>query len=225
MILTEYHGKILRILHDDAEILKSQDIFASIEEALSLYSKDRPCRKVADIAGDGEYTYSLPSDWVKDFSHLESVEYPAEERVPVYIEAEAWIIYDDGTSQKLRLTEHTPQSGQTIRLTYTTLYTEETIDQIPAGDREAFCALTASLCLGALSRHYAQTLEATLDVDAIDYQNKSRDYATRAKELKEDYEKHLFRSRENIRPASRTGDWDNRTSWGGDFLLHPKKKR
>lgn len=225
MTLAEYHEKILRILHDDAEILKSQDIFTSIDEALSLYSKDRACRKVADIDGDGGYTYALPSDWVKEFSHLESVEYPAGERVPVYLEPEEWMIYDDGSSQKLRLMEHTPQTGQKIRVAYTTLYTEETVDQIPVGDREAFCALAASLCLGALSRHYAQTSGTTLDADTIDYQNKSREYATRARELKESYEKHLFRSRENIRPASCTGDWDSQTSWGGDFLLHPKKKR
>jgi hypothetical protein len=225
MILAEYHKKISRILHDDAEILESQDIFASIIEALSIYSKDRPFRKVADIAGDDGYIYALPSDWVKGTSCLRSVEYPAGERVPVYLESTQWIVYDDGISQKLRFPVHNPQTGNTIRITYTTLYTDKTIDQIPTGDQEAFCALAASLCLGSLSRHYAQTSETTLGADAVDYQDKSRDYADRAGELKEIYRNHLFSNRENIRPASCTGDWDNQTSWGGDFLLHPKKNR
>lgn len=225
MILAEYHKKILRILHDDAQVLESQDLFASIVEALAIYSKDRPSRKVADIAGDGGYIYSLPTDWVEEFSQIDAVEFPAGERVPVYLETEGWMAYDDGTGQKLRLMEHNPQTGQTVRISYTTLYTEKTVDQIPVSDEEALCALAASICLGAVSRHYAQTTEPTLDADAIDYQNKSREYATQAQEMREIYQTHLFRGRETVKASSRTKDWDNKTSWGGDYLFHPKKRR
>lgn len=191
MSLVNFNQKVQRIIQDEAAILNKADIDNFILESLSYYSKDRPQVKVADITGDGGYEYDLPISWNLGFSSIKNIEYPAGERIPTFLEPGDWMIYRNSTGIRLRFLHHTPESGETVRLTYSTLYEETEIDLISTGDQDAFCSMAASLCCGALARYYSQTVPSPQEVSVVDFPAKATEYAERAKELLNAYNKHV----------------------------------
>lgn len=99
MTYTEYQAKVKEILRDDASVLRDPSIISSIDDALPVYSRNKPQKKVFDIIGDNGYSYDLPYDWVPEFSQINTIEYPSGEQIPVYIESEDWLVYDAGTNK------------------------------------------------------------------------------------------------------------------------------
>ncbi len=217
--------KTKRLVQDTPEILKMTEYHQFVLQAVTIYGQDKPCEKVAEINGDGSYDYTLPNDWKDGVSIVIRVEYPAGERIPVYIEAEDWCIYDSGSDKKLRFLQYSPSSTEKFRLTYTIPYDSDNINNIPQPDQEAIVGLAASLCCEALANYYAQTTDATISADAVNYQDKSRQYSRRGKELRELYNKFIGKKDGEIRAAGSIADWDVNYPWGGDRLTHPKKQR
>lgn len=224
MALSDFRDKTKLKTQDGASVLSDTDVDSIVVAALEQFSKDCPHLEVSDISGDGGYDYSLPTSWQNGFSSIKKVEYPAGEREPIYLEPEDWIIYDSGTSKKLRLLNHTPNASETIRLTYSIAYLQATIDDIPASYQDAFCNLAASICCEAISNYYTQCSDSTVDIDSVDYLSKSGDWGNRAKRLRKLYEMFLS-NQEGLKAASTTGDWDNKPSWGDDHLFHSRKNR
>ena len=68
------------------ELLSDVEIKALIDSAVLEYSKDVPLIKKAETIGNGEYEYSLPSDWINNFSFVDKIEYPAGEQNPNFID-------------------------------------------------------------------------------------------------------------------------------------------
>jgi len=220
----KFRERIARLIQDEAGRLSTADIDGFLAEALSVFSRDYPRVRVVDIAGTGAYQYDLPADWVEGFSAVVRLEYPVGQRPPVYLEADDYMVYRDTSGEKLLLVSHLPQSGETLRLTYTTTYTEAALEEIPQVMQEGVCLLAAALCCEALSRSYAQGTQPTIAVDAVDYGEKSDVYARRAKELQERYAEFMGKA-SGVRPASGVRDWDVNYPWGEDRLTHPKKQR
>ncbi len=225
MPIQTYNAKVGRIIQDDAGILSNTEIDDFILEALSYYSKDAPYIKVADIAGDGGYQYDLPNDWQEGFSYIVKVEYPASKQIPLILEPGDYSIYKSPSGLKLHFYTLVPLATETIRTTYTTLYTESIIDSVPAQDQDAFCLLSAALCCGAIARRYAQTSDSTIDADSVNYRSKSDEYARRGKELAQRYSNFMGKKDGQVAAAGGTKDWDTAYSWGGDFLTHPSRGR
>jgi hypothetical protein len=215
---------VSRLIQDDAGKLKPGEIDDFILEALSYFGQDYPQIKVADIAGDGGYQYDLPADWQEGISWLQRLEYPAGERVPVYLETDDYTVYKSAAGEKLLLVNHTPQTGETLRLTYTTPYTETTLSQIPPPMQDGLVLLAAALCCEALSRIYAQTSDSTIDADVTDHRGRSDIYSARARELQQRYNDFMGRQA-GKKAASGTRDWDVDYPWGGDRLTHPRRQR
>jgi hypothetical protein len=224
MSLANLRIRVSRLLQDDAGRLKTGEIDSFLLEALNYFSKDYPRVCVADITGDGGYQYDLPGDWQAGFSWLRRVEYPLDQRPPVYLEAEDYVVYKSPVAEKILLINHTPQTGENLRLTYTTPYTKTSLDEIPAAMQDGLLLLAASLCCEALSRIYAQCTDASIEADAIDYHGKSNTYAQRAKELQKRYDDFMGRQK-GPGAAAFTHDWDVDYPWGGDRLNHPRKQR
>jgi len=66
--LATFNAIVDDIIQDKAAILTSTQIDAFIASALETYSKDKPLKKPKEYTGDGNYDYSLPSDWIDGFS-------------------------------------------------------------------------------------------------------------------------------------------------------------
>ena len=121
----QFGTKVSEIVRDQAEKLSAIERDNFIQEAIKIYSKHRPRSVVKDITGDGTYDYLISTNltaYVKGFSIIKKIEYPADQREPVYIEDEDFIIYEKEAGQYLRFLKDSPKATEKIRVTYTALH-------------------------------------------------------------------------------------------------------
>lgn len=229
MNYAQIKDKVDQTVKDTAAKFAPTERDSFIQEAVKIYSRHRPRLVVKDITGSGTYDYSITTSltsWVKDFSVIKSIEYPADERDPLYVDEDDWIIYEKEAGQYLRFLQDEPSATEKIRVVYTALHIlSETQNTIPAIDEDALCNLAASLCSGALASIYAQTSDSTITADSVDHRSKSQEYNARAREQKKLYMDHLGIKDGNVAPASAVKDLDIGYPGGGDRLTHPKKRR
>jgi len=194
--LATINAHVDKIIQDDAGWLDSTEIDAFIQnEALGIYSKDRPYETISDISASSVYDYEINNtnfpSWSDGFSSIIDVYYPAgesqdpeDDRIP----REDWVIYKTSSAKYLRFTANTPSSGYTIRAIYTIPHLVTTVY---ANDFGAVCQLVASYCCFALANKYVQTSESTIGADAVAYRDKSDVYASRAKNCLQNYINHF----------------------------------
>jgi hypothetical protein len=122
--LTQFKSKVSEIVQDDAAKLTTTERDNFIQEALKIYSKHRPRDVVREIAGDGSYDYALSNlkAWVKGFSIIKQIEYPANQRDPEYIDEDDFIIIEKATGQFLRFLKDSPSVAEIIRVIHTALH-------------------------------------------------------------------------------------------------------
>lgn len=182
MNLSEFQRAVERLVKDGAEILTTPDYDFHVSEALKRYSKAKPRRVVADIAGDGSYDYDMPDPYDPDFGRVLEVEWPAGRREPSIVDALDWRLYRSPTGMKLRFRADTPAAGTTIRVTFTALHTvTESTTSVPAADHDVIHLIAAALACEALSSHYANAVDSTILADSVDHKSKASEYAARAR--------------------------------------------
>lgn len=210
---------------------------AQLSAAFKRYNHDRPGEDVVDISGDGGRYYEINTtsfpEWVEGFSHILLIEYPAptiaSDEPPKPLESDDWIDdYRDTSKRYLYLPNHSPGSGQTMRITYSFPHvfavsgedgTPLEVD-IPSQDFEPVCKLAAGYCCQSLAVRYGQSMEPTIGADIINYAQKSDFYARRAKELVALYEEHLG-IEEGVAAAGVIAELDVETI----YLFHGRKTR
>jgi hypothetical protein len=228
----EFQEKVSDIVHDDAAKLTSEEKERFIQEAVRIYSKHRPRIIVKEITGDGSYDYPVATNlafWIADFSAIRSVEYPADEREPIFLEEgidKDFTVFQKEAGLYLRFLNDVPSASEKIRVTYTGIHvlsdSESTILEI---DQDALCNLAASLSSGALASAYAQTSDSTITADSVDHMSKSREYAARARVQKQTYLDHLGIKEGEAAPASAIKDAKTNYPGGSDRLTHPRRTR
>jgi len=124
----EYKDKVSEIVQDKAEKLTTIERDNFVQEAVKIYSRHRPREVVKEITGDGGYDYSIATHlgaaWVKGFSIIERIEYPADERDPVYLDEEDFIApFEKSSGQYIRFLNDAPATTETFRVTFTALHT------------------------------------------------------------------------------------------------------
>jgi hypothetical protein len=228
----EFASKVSEIVRDDVGKLGSSERDNFIQEAVKIYSRHRPREVVKDITGDGGYDYAIATNltsWVKGFSIIKSIEYPADEREPIFLEEgsdEDFVVYEKEGGQYIRFFSDAPPATEKIRVVYTALHVvNDTLNTIPESDQDAVCNLAASLCSGALASAYAQTSDSTITADSVDHMSKSREYAARARVQKQTYMDFLGIKEGEVSPASAIKTIKVDYPGGGDRLTHPKKWR
>jgi len=226
--LPEYQTRLDQLLKEQAGDLTTADKNAAIENAVKEHSKYRAQEIVGDIAGNDTYDYEMEllADWEEGFSVIKKLEYPAGERVPVYLEDEDWTIYKDTVGQKLRFLNDSPTSLETIRVTYSARHdVTETAGTIPEADSEAVCHLAAKYALLALMNRYLQNTEPTLGADSVDHKSKAMESRSNANKEETEYFQHM-----GIKPGEVTAgmafkDHDVNYPWGEDRLTHGRRWR
>ena len=233
--IQEFKLLMTTYLKDDAYLIDIGGWDKAREHAINTYSKDKPKIIKEDLTGDGTYEYSLPDDWVSDFSWVTSIEYPIDQQNPEFLDEDQYIVYDNATTKKLRFVETTPQSGKTIRVEFSVKWTidKDTCD-IPTQDFHPVACLATAYCLRMMADHFGQTTEPSINADVIDYTRKSIEFSELADSMENIYRRHLgmppLGSKEAAEKpsspaASQTKDLDIMYGWGGDMLTHPKGQR
>jgi hypothetical protein len=161
----------------------SDDIDLAILAALSLFNNIFPKEKVASISGTGTNTYSVPTDWINEFSSLLKIEYTVGNVPATYLLEDEFEVYlDISGSYKIRLLTVSPTDAFYITYTIPRLTTE-----VQDSFVEPFVWLCASLCLNKMAQSYLQTSDSSIDIDSVDYKTKSKECVDRAKTLRDMY--------------------------------------
>lgn len=224
-MLTDFQELVDDLVRDGAGDIATADRDEAIARAVIRYSTDRPKLKVEDVAAAGGHYLDLPGAFDGDFSQLREVETPPDEVPPAVLESSAWSIYSTPAGTKI-LFESSLAAGADVRLRYTIPHTlDATTDTIPDKDREAVCAWAAALLLTQLAAKYSGDSQPTISADSVDHQDKGRDYAARAKELRQRYLDHLGIDPKRTVPAGAVVDLDQDNSLGGDRLTHSRWRR
>src|SRR4030042_264212 len=186
MTYAQIKDKVDSTIKDDAAKLTATERENFIQEAVKQYSKHRPREVVKEITGAGAYDYAIASNltaWIKGFSVIRKIEYPADEREPVYLEEDEYMVIEKEAGEYLRFLSDTPPATEKARATYTALHIlTDAQNTIPEVDQDALCNLGASLCSQALASGYPQVGDSTINADSANHRTKSQEYQSRAKE-------------------------------------------
>ncbi len=217
-------AKVQALVKDTDSKLAAEDWTNGIAGALGRYSKHRPKISVADIVGNGTYIYAVPAGWIKEFSNIESIEYPIGDNPPTYLDKEDdYEKYLTSSAEQIRLINDAPPATESFRVKFTVLRTEATI---AANDLDAVANLAASICLGMLGSRYIGTGDSTMAADAVNYRTKSQECAARAKACLTFYNDHLgIKDDDTVPAASAVSSMTINYLGGGERLTHPRSAR
>ena len=198
-----------------------------IREAITgRYSHALPIRAIADFVGDGvTYRWAINATnfpgWVKDFSWIEDVEYPAGDQDPNILDKSEWqIYYPASNAPELRLLAIAPGTGKTLRVAFTIPHAEDGSD-VSSTDFYGVVNLAASLAAGRLQAIYTQLGDAAFGGDAVDYKSKAAQYAALAAKLNKEFEGAFGLDKDEPQPASSaTTEWREDLEAGGRRLIH-----
>lgn len=225
MALVDYQTLVESLVRDLGEEAALTDFAQAIDLAAIRYSTDRPQTAVEDVAAAGGNMVDLPPGWQADFSAVVNLEIPPGQVPPAYVHQDDWTLYQVLAGYQVMLAWPLT-AGDTVRFHYTIAHTlDETADTIPARDREAVANWAAALLLDQLATVYAGHRQSTIDADSVDWQNKSRDFAGRAKASRQLYWNHLGIDPKRNAAAGAVVDLDMRDSRGKDRLFHRARRR
>jgi len=225
----DYITAIGHLVGGELPLGDAEKIFA-INAALKKYSGHRPRIVVEDEAGNASFDYALTllAEWTDGFSVIKSVEYPVDDtnETPSVLSEDAWAIYRKPAGKALRLLEDTPETTESLRITYTALHAcTDSACTVPSYDEEALQILAASIFCDMLAAYFAQTQDSTIQADSVDHKSKASEYAARARAYRKMYFDHLGVKEGGTPAASVTKDQDAAGSWAGDHATHPRRYR
>ncbi len=225
------------VLRDAVGKLPSGDRDALLQQAiLQRYSKDRPRELVSDQAGNGTALIATPSigagptleSFEDGFSTIRTIEFPIGIIPPSLVLEEDFQLYRSPTGLQIMLLASTPGASDTVRITWTARHKSDA-STVPDVDFEAVCDWAAALCYEALAGVYAQTGDATIMADSVNYRTKSQEYAGLAKAAAKRYFNHLGIPADDkateVGPAIATGSIHETLGMGLDRLTHRKASR
>jgi hypothetical protein len=206
----------------------------AINSALALHAKHRPRQIVEDVAGTGGFDYALSgfASWADGFSRIVQVEYPVDDTSPdaSVLEEEDWTIYKKPAGDVLRFLDATPETDETIRVTYTArhMFDDDDVCSVAEADDSAVQKLAAALYCRILAAAYAQDDDSTIQADSVDHSSKRREYEAQAGKYRSEYDEHmgLGKTKEgSLKAACATQDWDMQSPSGWDWVTHPNRRR
>lgn len=226
--IADFTAEVQNRTKDGAAFLAAADYTSAITQALVEYSKHRARVLVADLAGAGSYDLVLPVTWETDFSEVRSVEYPAGEQDPAYLQPADYLLYSTAVATKLRLRYDTPAVGETVRISYSATHTIAATSTVPASDNSALADLAASFCLRKLASRQTQSSDTTIGADAVNYGQQPTNYTMLADRLLRQYRDHMGlgdggQGGSDNAPALTIRDTDTDMAWGGERLTHPRR--
>lgn len=213
-------------MDDDTDIATEEH--RAIQAALRAYSLDRPRRRVARWAAVGGTTYEYvlstqitgwDDDWI-----VTKVVYPEGKQDRNRLDDNDWDVYlrPSDSAWVLRFVGYNPPSGEDLAVYYTRPHvldsTEDTISSEEPADVGAFEYLAAAECLEIAANYYARRQSSSVTGDAVDYGSLSRNYAERARECRERYERHVKSRRKRTCVFV---DWDTPQIGGYPSLRFP----
>ncbi len=208
-----------------------------VQAILQRYSKDRPRTIVTDVVALGTSDLPLPTvdedadgAFEDGFSEVTQIEWPPNGVPENIVLHENWYPYRKPTGVVIRMLSSTPPSGDLVRMTWTARH-EDDGSTVPDQDFEAVCDYACALCFEALAAIYAQTGDASIGADTVNYRTKGQEYLALAKAARKRYFDHVgipesASGAAQVGPAIAIGSQREEIGLAGiDRLTHPKSTR
>jgi hypothetical protein len=217
-VLSAFTTKVNQVIQDAGGNLDSTAVLAFIAEAVKSYSQLRPLVKVVQTTGDAGYDYDLPLDWEDGFSAIQSIEYPADQQIPVILDPSRYQLYQkivvNVSSTVLRFLVDRPKTTETFLMLYTIRHSlDESAGTIPEADKEAVSNLAGALCCFALARALDEEVGGSTIGGADQTWRSIVRYQEQGQNLINLYNKHMGISRD-VLPAYVSGSMTSSPSWG-----------
>lgn len=225
--LTRISEKIPGVSTDELTTLQRT---ANVNQAVREYSRHAPRSLVKDIAGDGSYEYTLPTEWIEEFSSIQKIEYPAgvsQNPEDATLAPETYGVYKNATASKLRFYSITPAAGKTIRATISVPHSvAAAASTVFVNDFDSVCALASAFCCFDLARKYAQDNDSFISADSVDRKSKSEKYLSLGKSLVSEFAVHFGLDKDAETMAGSTyKNFDMFYPGGVDQITHPAEDR
>jgi hypothetical protein len=221
MTLAAFQSLIDNLVRDQSSDLSEADRDQARGLAVARYSTDRPRPAIEAVTAAGAIHLALPDGWDAEFSRLSGVEVPDSiSPVPVGSALEQTL-----SGWKIRI-EQAFSAGTVLHVRYTIPHVvDESEDTIPLKDRAAVAKWAGALLLDQLATYYAGDRDSVIDADTVNWQSKSRDFASRATDLRKQYYEHLGIDTKRAVPAGAVVNLDRMDSRGNDRLIHSRRYR
>jgi len=192
-----------------AMTLTSAQNEVQIDGAVEEYSSDRPRERVHRITGDGTVrrwilATEIGTSWQDGFSTLQQLrkrliaDANDEGRL---VEPEDWTMVveedGDGVPQEILILGTAPSADDYLYLTYTTIHVLDDgptpdVNTIPLRDREALFWLSNAHACMWLAQKASDTLDATIEADAVNWNSVAGQFRSQSKRWREMYERHVL---------------------------------
>lgn len=219
--LTEWTDQIEHLVRDagNTDVSTTQVQAVGITPALSQFSADRPYQDVAETAGAGTSYLDLPAEWVDGFSRLVSIEYPARQNPPEYLDETTFTVVRDPATvatKVILLTTVMPTASEWVRIEYTRPWPTPTatasVDKVNDVAFSAVTALAASYVLEHLASQAARRRDGALPSDWAGGSERARDLHNIARGYRDIYDAFMGRgaggASSSAAPVSRRFDYD-----------------
>jgi len=217
MALADLQALIDAALRDEAHAIPPADRDQALELAVSRYSLDRPRRLIAELIGDGTATLDLPDGWDAEQSRAMAVEDPPGAVPAVF--RDDFTLRQTPDGQRLDL-GRALATGAAVWLHFSAPHQcDITADTIPRADREPVSSYAASLLLDGLAVRETAAGSPTIGADSVDHGSRGREYAARARTLRERYFHALGLSESRASAAGEVVNLDLANSQGQPRLF------
>lgn len=235
----DYRSELQSLIKDgDSKLttVTGGDLDKIIAKAVREYSRHRPfyIRKRVQGNGTSEYLLStiLAGLWKHGYSSIRQIEYPIGEKPKACVPRDEYEIYDDGTAQdgsnlKLRFIDNEPSSTEYFIVEFAIEMDLPVAGAANFPDTDEhfsnITTLAASFACQRLAAVYAQSKDAAITADVINYHDKSAKYMSLAKQYLRQYNLSVFGQEEpkvSIGAAFAEINIKSRTAEGRATLFH-----
>lgn len=200
-----YQDELASLIQDDASKLSSDDMVLLLAKAVTDWGRDVPLRVHKKIKGTGTNKYNLDAIltglWKYGYSRIFGVEYPFGDEPATFLQDEDWDVYDDGTAQDgsnlvLWLINNQPATNESfvVELSIEPVLEVSGVQNFPYTNLSfsQITTLAAAYACQRLATAYAQSVDASISVDVVNYNDKAAKYTTLAKQYFNRYNVLVF---------------------------------
>jgi len=219
--LSDFQDLVDSLVRDESGTITTDERDAAIGLAVVRYSTDRPVPAIEEVTAAGGVFLPLPEGWEANFSRLRGLALSdGQDPQPINGAVELGL-----AGERIRL-ELALAADTTVIVKFTVKHAVDAGgDTVPVTDREAVASWAAALCLEQLASLYAGDRQPTIPASTVDWQSKSRDYAGRAKTLRQAYLDHLGIDPKRTVPSGTVVNLDMNDSRGNDRIVHRGRYR
>ena len=204
----------------------------AIRQAIGLHAQNIPAIKFQIITGVSDGCARTPTGWVDEVSQIKQLEFPLNDRPPIYLEEEDFQVIAAATAAtpyRILFINSTPAATAPFGVRFTAphhLGATASQNTIPDHHIDAVASLAAHVACTQLSAFYSQQGDNTIQADSVNNQQKNPNYLQLSKVFMSYYTK-FFKIDEHgfTKAASLSVDIDRKFQWGADFFYHSKRWR